>query len=73
MIHLIQLHPLWAWLLAYFLFSNGVGAMEKPDDKSGQLYRYVYRFSHGLAGNLNYALKSKFPQYVDPGDIAKQP
>ena len=65
MIHLIQAHPVLAGLGAYFLFSNAVGAMDKPDEHSGAFYRYVYRFSHGLAGNLKYALQSKFPEYVE--------
>ena len=59
------LHHSWLLLVGYFLFSNAIGAMEKPDEKSGKLYRYVYRLGHGLAGNVKYALRAKFPEFVD--------
>ena len=65
LLHLIQHHPIYSLLGSYFLFWNLVGAMEPPGEKSGPLYRYIYRFGHGLAGNLKYALKAKFPQYVE--------
>ncbi len=69
MIHLIQAHPLYAGIGVYFLFSNLIGAMSAPTDKSGGFYRYVYRFSHGLAGNVKYALQAKFPEYLEkPAD-----
>lgn len=68
MIHFIQAHPALAGISAYFLFSNVIGAMDKPDEKSSQLYRYVYKLGHGLAGNLKYALQSKFPEYVPKDD-----
>lgn len=64
MITFIQQHLFICGLWAYFLFSNAVGAMEKPDDKSTALYRYVYRFGHGLAGNLKYAMQAKFSDVV---------
>ena len=68
LLHLIQSHPVYAVLGGYVLFSNFVGALPTPDEHSGQLYRFVYRFGHGVASNLKYAFKAKFPQYVDPGD-----
>ena len=61
-----QHHLIPSLLGSYFLFSNFVGAMEAPTEKSGPFYRYVYRFGHSLAGNLKYALKAKFPEYVEP-------
>lgn len=66
MIHFLQQHLIYSLLGGYFLFSNFVGAMEVPTEKSSSLYRFVYRFGHSLAGNLKYALKSKFPEYVEP-------
>lgn len=66
MLSLIHQHPLYALLGGYFLFSNLVGAMEAPNEKSGPFYRYFYRFSHGFAGNIRYALKAKFPAYMEP-------
>jgi len=66
LLHLVQQHPLYSLLGAYFLFSNAVGAMDAPTEKSGPLYRYIYRFGHGVAGNLKYAFKAKFPEYVEP-------
>ena len=59
-----QAHPIISGLAAFHLFSNLVGAMDKPDEKSSLGYRYVYRVSHGLAGNLQYALKAKFPAMI---------
>lgn len=66
MLHLIHTHPVYVLLAAYFLFSNVVGAMEAPTEKNGAAYRYIYRFGHSLAGNMKYALKAKFPEYIEP-------
>jgi len=66
MFQFFQHHLIPSLIGGYFLFSNAVGAMEAPTDKSGAFYRFIYRFGHGVAGNLKYALKAKFPEYVEP-------
>lgn len=45
----------WKIVVAYWIFSAGVGALETPDTKSSKLYRYTFRFLHALSGNLNRA------------------
>lgn len=49
-------HPLIVGLGAYFLFSNVVGAMEKPDDKSSALYKYIFRLSHVIHSAHNFPI-----------------
>ncbi len=51
------------WLLVggYWVFSAGVGALESPDEHSGKLYRWAFRFLNTLAGNLSRAFASKIP------------
>lgn len=57
-------------LILFAVFNAVVQALEKPTATSGGLYRFTYRFLHFLSFNFQYALKSKFPQYVPD---AKQP
>jgi len=45
----------WIVVCAYWLFSAFVGALEAPDQNSSKLYRFVFRFLHLLAGNVNRA------------------
>ena len=66
-------HPVIGSLGGYYLFSNLVGSMEEPSSKSGAGYRYLYRFTHGLAGNLKYALTKVYPSYVEPSAPAPKP
>jgi hypothetical protein len=49
---LIREHPTIATLAGYMLFSNLVGALPSPDDKSSKGYRFLFAFLHGLAANL---------------------
>jgi cytosine/uracil/thiamine/allantoin permease len=49
-----------------------VGAMEKPTEKDGPLYRYTYRVGHLLAFNFQYAIRKQFPDYVPPQEQEKQ-
>lgn len=44
-------------LLIWFAFSNAVQALDPPDEKSSKTYRFIFKFLHGLAGNIRYALK----------------
>jgi hypothetical protein len=50
----------------FFLYSNAVQALPAPTEKSSGFYRWLFAFSHGLAGNLKYALQKAMPQYVAP-------
>jgi hypothetical protein len=45
----------WKVLGAYWVFSAAVGALPTPDKGSSPFYIWVFRFSHGLSGNLNRA------------------
>lgn len=62
----IAAHPVWIGIGAFYLFSNAVGALPTATEKSSVFYRWFYGFSHGLAGNLKYALRTALPQYVAP-------
>lgn len=66
----IQQHALWV-LLGWIIFSNAVGAMDAPTEKSGPGYRFIYRFAHALAQNILYAAKAKFPDFVEASDHAE--
>ena len=45
----------WAAIGGYWVFSAAVGALEAPTANSGPGYKFVFRFLHGLSGNLNRA------------------
>ena len=61
-------HPVVAGIAVFYIFSNLVGLLPKPNEKTGRVYRAVYRFLHTLAGNLRHALSAKFPAYVSSTD-----
>ena len=62
----VNRHPAAAAIAAFFIFSNAVGAMEKPDASSSKFYRWLYGFAHATAGNGLYALRLFFPQFKLP-------
>jgi hypothetical protein len=64
MIQLIGNPKFWALVGAYWVFSAAVGALQKPDDKSGGFYKWVFSFLNTLAGNLSRAFSSKIPGVV---------
>lgn len=68
--HTIIRHPFMV-LAGWAVFSNLVGAMDPPTEKSGPVYRFIYRFAHGLAQNILYAVKAKFPKFVEASDHAE--
>ncbi|MDR3723283.1 MAG: hypothetical protein P4K83_02185 [Terracidiphilus sp.] len=59
-------HPVLMGIGAFYLFSNAVQALPDVTPDSNKFYRWFYAFSHGVAGNVRYALRKAFPQYVDP-------
>lgn len=59
----IVAHPATAAVVFVMVFSNGVGAMPSPTDKSSTFYRYCFGMLHGLAGNILYAARKTFPQF----------
>src|ERR1035438_9985048 len=54
-------------LLAWFIFSNAVGAMPKPT-REDWFYAPLYRFAHGLAGNILYAINARFGRGAGDGN-----
>lgn len=56
----------WKIILGYWTFSAIVGALETPDTRSSKLYRFAFRFLHGMSGNLNRAAVA----LKVPGEIA---
>ena len=66
LLDLIHKYPVEA-LLLFYGFSNAVGAMPKPTNSTG-FYSWLYTFAHGFAGNLLYALRTKFGDAVPPDD-----
>jgi hypothetical protein len=61
-----------AIVIGFAFLSAAVGAMEKPTEKDGPLYRYTYRLGHLLVFNFQYAIRTKFPEYVPPQEQEKQ-
>jgi hypothetical protein len=51
----------WLFVIVWYLISAAIGALEAPDETSGKFYRYFFRFSHLLVGNLNRAFAGKVP------------
>jgi len=45
----------WKVLISYWVFSAAVGAMPTPIQGSSLFYQFLFRFLHGLSGNLNRA------------------
>jgi hypothetical protein len=45
----------WAGAAALWLFSAAVSAMDAPRPDDGRFYRWLYRFTHLLAANLDRA------------------
>lgn len=45
----------WKVVVAYWIFSAAVGALDTPDASSGKAYKFAFRFLHALAGNVNRA------------------
>lgn len=72
MTELVTSHPVTSVIVAFAVFNAMVQAMEKPTEKDGRLYRYVFRLGHGLCFNFQYALKAKFPEYIPQEDKAAQ-
>lgn len=66
-LHELLMNPVvWKVLVAYWVFSAFVGALPTPTDKSPAIYRFFFRFAHGLSGNLNRAaLSFKIPGASD--------
>jgi hypothetical protein len=74
--HIIEHHTWLAIgisLFIYFCFSNAVGAMEAPVAGDSHTYVFWYRFLHGFAGNIKYALRTRAPEFLQPdADEQKQ-
>lgn len=62
----IVAHPAIVAAGVFFVFSNAVQSLPAPAANSGAAYRWLFGFSHGLAGNIKYALQKALPQYVPP-------
>lgn len=68
----ITLAQFWALVVAYWLFSAAVGALEAPTEKNGPFYRWAFKFLNTLAGNISRAFSSKIPG-ANGTDGAKTP
>lgn len=53
-------HPFWSGVGALWVFSAAVSAMPEPNG-SGNGYKWLYGFLHGLSANLKMAFGSKVP------------
>lgn len=58
----IHAHPAGWTLGAYFLFSNAISAMPSPANTSGGFYRWLFDFSHLMAGNISRIIATRYPQ-----------
>ncbi len=64
----------WKILLSYWIFSAAVGALPTPTADSHPAYQFLFRFAHGLSGNLNRAaLSFKVPGAPDPAAADPKP
>lgn len=65
----IHSHPA-AWTLgAYFLFSNAISSMPTPGNTSGGFYRWLFDFSHLMAGNISRIIATRYPQAAPNGAL----
>ena len=56
-----------AWTLgAYFVFSNAISSMPTPGSATGGFYRWLFDFSHLMAGNISRVIATRYPQAVPP-------
>lgn len=56
-----MLHPAIVAIVAYWAFSALVGGMPAPDSTSSKAYQWTHDSLHILAGNLNAAVSSRYP------------
>jgi hypothetical protein len=45
----------WKVVFCYWVFSAAVGALPTPESTSAKWYIFLFRFGHGLSGNLSRA------------------
>ena len=45
----------WVAIGGYWVFSAAVGALPTPTEKNGPGYVFLFRFAHGLSGNITRA------------------
>jgi hypothetical protein len=45
----------WKVLFAYWVYSAAIGALPTPEQSSAKWYVFLFRFGHGLSGNLSRA------------------
>jgi hypothetical protein len=45
----------WKVLIAYWVFSAAVGALPTPEVSGNKFYVFLFRFAHGISGNLTRA------------------
>lgn len=70
---LIKDPVVWEVLVTYWVFSAAVGALPTPNTGGSKLYEFLFRFAHGLSGNLNRAAVALHaPGADDKADAAKQ-
>ena len=48
-----QGHLFWKGIVCLWVFSAAVSALSAPEETSGPMYQWLYRFSHLLAANLD--------------------
>jgi len=68
----IHTHPTYWALGAYYLFSNAVSALPTPAQGNNGAYRWLFDFSHGLAGNISRIVATRYPQAAT-GSVATKP
>ncbi len=44
-------------VMLYFVFNTAIQALPDPGPESGLIYRFLFRFAHSLAGNINVVRK----------------
>jgi hypothetical protein len=55
LIDLLSNPLVWKVLFSYWVFSAAVGAMPTPEASGNKFYIFLFRFAHGVSGNLNRA------------------
>lgn len=52
-------------IMAWYILNCMVQALPDPEETSGMFYRFVFRFAHALAANIN-VVRKKLPLRVRP-------
>jgi hypothetical protein len=72
LVNILKDPAVWYVLIGYWVFSALVGALPTPLENGSLFYQFIFRFTHGLSGNLSRAaIALKVPGAIDGTDEKK--